>query len=274
MTYKTILAVISAAAEAGSAPLGPIALDLAARWKAHLTVFILVPHITMPVYAGTMDGGVVLLEEDSEGKKRAEQVAQSIERSARANGVRLSTIVASDPFDAITARLVAAGRLHDISLIRQNAHTSQATIEALLFETGRPCLLCPEGVAAPLDLSRVMIGWDGSLQASRTVFQAMPVLTAAKSVEVVTVTGEKPIDAQCQAADLARFLSEHGITVGTIDLPNAYKTGSMLLDHARTIDATVLMMGAYAHSRLRQFFFGGATSTVLSDAKLPILLGH
>jgi nucleotide-binding universal stress UspA family protein len=254
--------------------LGPIALDLAARWKAHLTVFIMVPHLPLPVYAGTMDGGVVLLEEDSEGKVRAEQLAQSIERSARANGVRLTTIVASDPFDAIMSHLVAIGRLHDISLIRQNAHTSQATIEALLFETGRPCLLCPETVAAPLDLSRVLIGWDGSLQASRTVFKALPLLAAAKSVEVVTVTGEKPIDAFCQAADLARLLSEHGITVGTIDLPNAYSTGTMLLDHARTIDATVLMMGAYAHSRLRQFFFGGATSTVLADAKLPILMGH
>lgn len=272
--YKTLLAVISAVAEAGSAPLGPIALDLAARWKAHLTVLIIVPHVAMPVYAGTAEGGVVLLEEDMEGKKRAEQVAQSIERSARANGVRLSTIVASDPFDAIMSRLVAVGRLHDLSLIRQNAHTSQMTIEALLFETGRPCLLCPEGVAAPLNLSRMLVGWDGSLQASRTVFQAMPLLVAAKSVSVVTVTGEKPIDKYCQAADLARLLSEHDIRVSTIDLPNAYKTGSMLLDHARTIDATVLVMGAYAHSRLRQFFFGGATSTVLADARLPVLIGH
>jgi nucleotide-binding universal stress UspA family protein len=45
---------------------------------------------------------------------------------------------------------------------------------------------------------------------------------------------------------------------------------------ARCIDvhADLLVMGAYGHSRLREWVLGGATRHVLQHAQLPLLLRH
>lgn len=44
--------------------------------------------------------------------------------------------------------------------------------------------------------------------------------------------------------------------------------------HAMDINADLLVMGAYGHSRLREFILGGATQAILADTRLPVLLSH
>ncbi len=274
MNYKSILALMTPGGEAGTTPVTQIALDLAARWKAHLSLMIMVPQIPSHVASGIGDGAVIVLQDDTEGIKQAEQLSAAIDRKARANGVTASSTIARDAFDSNMARLAAIGRMHDLILIRKDEKISQYTIEMALFETGRPCLLMPPGTPTMLSLKKVLIAWDGSLPSSRAVHEAMPILLAAKSVEIVTISGEKDLKKLCNGADLARLLSAHGLTVSATDLPSEYKAGNMILDHAQSRGADLLVAGAYAHSRLRQMFFGGVTSTVLANAKLPVLMAH
>jgi nucleotide-binding universal stress UspA family protein len=274
MAYKSILAVMTPEGEAGTTPLTPIALDLAARWKAHLSLMIMVPQIADYIASGIGAGAVVVLKDDVEGIKNAKALSEGIERKARANGVTVSIIIAKESFEANMAHLAATGRLHDLVLVRKDEKISQLMIETALFETGRPCLLVPPGAPDMLPLKKALIAWDGSLPSSRAVHEAMPLLLGAKTVEIVTISGEKDLQMHCKGADLARLLTAHQLTVSATDLPSEYKAGSMILDHAQSREADLLVIGAYAHSRFRQMFFGGVTSTVLADARLPVLMTH
>ncbi len=274
MSYKTILAVITPIGEAGTAPLMPIALDLAARWKAHLTLMIMVPQITTFIDGGMGSGGYVTVENNTEGIKQAEELKDRIDRQTRVNGVTVTSTIAKEAFDTNIARMVATGRIHDLILMRRDEHLAQYMIEAALFETGRPCLLVPAGTPTGMPLKKALIAWDGGLQSSRAVHEAMPILKHAKSVEIVTISGEKDLRNTCSGADLARLLTAHDLTVTATDLPTEYASGTMLLDYAQAGKIDFLVVGAYAHSRFRQMIFGGVTSTIMADARLPVLMAH
>jgi nucleotide-binding universal stress UspA family protein len=274
MSYRTILAVIAPETEEGAMPIAPIVLDLAARWKAHLTALFAVSNVTIPV-GGIEPGGMIMaLEENVEGVKQAKKLASAIEVSARANGVTASTEVHSAPFDNLLSELAATGRLHDLIVARKTEATSPLLIETLLFETTRPCLFVPDGIAGPLDLRKVMIAWDGGRESARAVHLALPILAKAKEIAIVTVSGEKTIGRNAAGADCARMLARHDIMVETRDLPHKGKAGDVLLDHAMANRFDLLVSGAYAHSRLRHFIFGGVTTALLADARLPLLMAH
>ena len=104
----------------------------------------------------------------------------------------------------------------------------------------------------------------------------MPLLSAAKRVEVVTVLGEKEI-AQRGAADLKAHFARHGLTIeyNELNFPtDGQRLSDVLQNHAADRGAGMLVMGAYGHSRFREFVLGGATRGVLDDLRMPIFLSH
>jgi nucleotide-binding universal stress UspA family protein len=274
MTYRSILALVSLTGEAKDAAIGPIALDLAARWKAHLTMFIPVPHRAMPIYAAAPGGAAIILEEDSEGLNQARQIADRIQRAANANGVTVKIVIENKDYDGVLKSLAAAARLCDLSLLRTSTVIVQDGVEALLFGSGRPVLIVPHEASSPLMLSNAMIAWDGGLESARAVHAALPILEKAKAVEIVTITGEKDLIAHANGAELARMLARRDISVTATDLPMAETAAKRLLDHATLKHCDLIVAGAYGHSRWRQFLFGGVTTTLLTDAKVPVLMAH
>lgn len=148
------------------------------------------------------------------------------------------------------------------------------TAELTVFGSGRPALLVPEGAAEP-SFERVMIAWDGSRAAARAVADARDFLDRAQAITVVSVTDEKPVADGRPAARLAEYLQRGGrqVTVEEIrggDRPIA----AVLQDHARNCRAGLMVMGAFGHSRFREFILGGATRGVLRKLELPVLLSH
>ena len=274
MSYKTILAVLTPNGEAGPAPLMPTALDLAARWQAHLTLMIMVPQITTYIDGGVGYAGYVSVEDDLVGVKKANEMKDAIDHQARSNGVTVTTMVAREAFDLNMARFVANGRLHDVILMRRDETLAQYLVEAALFETGRPCLMVPVARPNMVALKKILVAWDGTLQSSRAVHEAMPLLKHAETIEIITISGEKNLKSHCSGADLARLLTAHDLVVTATDLPAEHKAGNMLMDYALAKDIDLLVTGAYAHSRFRQMIFGGVTSTLLAEARLPVLMAH
>ena len=119
------------------------------------------------------------------------------------------------------------------------------------------------------------IAWDFSRPAARAVADAMPILIQAGVVRVVTVSNEKTIATKRSLADLKRHLGLHGIDVAVDDESAAGRSiGETLAQYADAFTLDLLVMGAYGHSRFRDFLLGGATQSMTASPALPIFLSH
>lgn len=167
-------------------------------------------------------------------------------------------------------------RLHDLTIVPVAPDLEYEVVaEGLAFDSGRPVLLLPPTGASGKVMERVLIGWDGSRSATRALAESMPFCQAAKSVEVAVVTGEKRLDADGVSDDLLRHLGLHDIKAEFTKVPaHGRDAGPALMDHGVETGAGLLVIGAYGHSRTREFMLGGATRTVLGEPRLPILMAH
>ncbi len=194
-------------------------------------------------------------------------------------GVRADRRLQKLAADSIASSLAERARFSDVTLVPVKSHDSRSEniIETLLFESGRPLLLCPEQRAGELraEFENVMIAWDHSARAARAVADAMPILQAATEVRIVTATDEKTAAIMQSGADLVDHLREHGVFASfeTVRV-NGSSIGKVLGSwaHAHAIDAIV--MGAYHHSRLNEIVWGGVTKTVMGEPPCWVMMSH
>ncbi len=169
--------------------------------------------------------------------------------------------------------LARRGRLADLVIVRgplAEGGFSQA-VETAMFATGRPLLMVPETLPERLGMS-LAIAWDGTFGAARAAGAALPLLSRAETVTIVTADMEK---AGTKPSELADYLAEHGISARTwAFLPDEGALGERLLGEAETAGADMLVMGAYGHSRLREMVFGGVTRSVTAKSKIPVFMAH
>lgn len=145
--------------------------------------------------------------------------------------------------------------------------------EDMLFASGRPCLLLPDGWPAESGTGRrIVVGWNGSREATRSIAAAMPFLVEAETVRLVVaprapggVYGADP------GADMAAHLARHGVPV-VVESSSAEEAGEALLRRCAEVEADLLVMGAMGRSRISEFVFGGATRTVFAAARLPLFV--
>jgi nucleotide-binding universal stress UspA family protein len=175
--------------------------------------------------------------------------------------------------DAAVAQLA---RLYDISVLARPTPDSPVArrqlLETVLFESGRPILISPP--EPPQSLARrIMIAWNGSTETTRAISLAMAFLAKAEWVLVFAVDGamvEGP-----GAEDVRRMLIRSGIAAEarTKD-SNARTAGQTILAEAQRESVDLVIKGAYTHSRLRQMIFGGATSHLINETTIPVLMAH
>jgi len=175
------------------------------------------------------------------------------------------------------AFLGAYGRVFDVTVLGRpdgsNGQTRLSTVEAALFETGRPVLIAPPSIPRTLG-ETVVIAWNRSTETARAVLGALPLLEKAGRIVVLEledwgVPGPS-------ASELVRSLSRRGITRAeamTVPDPNN-RPGETILSEAVALGCDLLVKGAYTQSRLRQMFFGGATSHILGNTTIPVLMAH
>lgn len=136
--------------------------------------------------------------------------------------------------------------------------------------------MLPEASAArEFGLDRVLIGWDFSRAAARAVSDAIPIMEKAREVCILTVTNEKVIPSRRSSSELAKNLSKHGIDVVVEEVDAAGRAiGRVFAEQVASRRADLLVMGAYGHSRFREFVLGGATRSILTKPPIPVLLSH
>jgi nucleotide-binding universal stress UspA family protein len=139
------------------------------------------------------------------------------------------------------------------------------------MEVGRPVLVAPPGFER-LAAKRVVVAWKDTREARRAVHDALPFLVRAEQVHVAVAGHEARREG---GADVAAYLASHGVSVAT-RLLHQPEIGAAdeILRFARREDADLIVMGAYGHSRLREWVFGGATRDMLQGTSLCCLMSH
>jgi nucleotide-binding universal stress UspA family protein len=178
--------------------------------------------------------------------------------------------------------IIKYGRLTDIVVMGRPSGEEAgdqvlSRMEDALFGAGQPVLLVPNGMAQT-SLDRLvsgpaLISWNGSIEATRAISQALDLLRGMNDVRVLSVKeGKKD---RHPASDLVRYLAWEGVTAAMIE--PSQTTGSaaeQILATAKTIGAGFVLMGGYSHGRLRQLMLGGVTSHMMDHADLPVLMAH
>jgi len=171
--------------------------------------------------------------------------------------------------------VASAGRLSDLVVLARPLPNrdlpSPVTVNAAILDTGRPLLLAPPTAPAHVG-QNIALFWNGSPQAARAVYFALPFLGRAARVMVLAAHEE---ETATPAEGLVGYLAKHGVEAGcrifAAGGPGS-EVGRGLLAEAEREGADLVVMGAFTHSRLRQLILGGVTRLVLTGAKLPVLL--
>jgi nucleotide-binding universal stress UspA family protein len=175
--------------------------------------------------------------------------------------------------------LVEYARLRDLTIVPvpESDSLQHTYAKSVIFGSGRPTLITPyvRKRAGHFQLNTVVVAWDFSRPAARAVADALPLLEKAKQVRVVTVTNEKIIDTKRSGEELAKHLARHGVQVVLDNVDAAGRgIGQVLESYIASTNADIIVMGAYGHSRVRDFILGGATKSMLSRPPAPIFLSH
>lgn len=261
MSIRSILVVLSG--EAGDAARLEQAFALAGLYRSQVSALHVKPSPVTYVASTdfTMPASVI-----ADMQAAIAETAAKAESQARAAAARAG-IAIDWRCEEGDETIVAAIHSHyaDLSVV------APALARDLVFAASGPVLAVNDGMQARLP-KHILIAWNGSREAARAVRDALPVLAEAEAVDVLVVDppGDRPI-----GQDLARLLARHGITVELRErIAGESDPESVILEEARIAGADLLVMGAYGHSRLREWVLGGATEMALKNTATPVLLAH
>jgi nucleotide-binding universal stress UspA family protein len=150
--------------------------------------------------------------------------------------------------------------------------------EDVILSCSRPVLVVPYAGRRPDRLGEhVLVAWNGSRQAGRAVEEALPLMNASSAVTVLLVDPDDELADVELAQDLVAHLGRHGLNARTQVIRRDLATSAVsntILTQVAELDADLLVMGAYSHSRFREIILGGVTRDILRDMNVPVLMAH
>jgi nucleotide-binding universal stress UspA family protein len=144
----------------------------------------------------------------------------------------------------------------------------------LAIEAGRPVLIVPN-VPEALTARRIVLAWKDSREARRAMTDALPLFKRAEEVLVVEICApEDEDDAKIRTRDVAAALARHGVNAVAKVEAHATPSAHQILRQASLIGADLIVCGAYGHSRLGEWVFGGVTRDLLAQTDRYLLFSH
>jgi nucleotide-binding universal stress UspA family protein len=227
-----------------------------------------------------MTGGMlarIARELEATTTAKSAELETYLERRAAAAGIAHELMRVPQQWPAGAADPARLGRVSDLCVLglQQGGAEPRMAIEDWIFGAGRPCLLYPETSTHAFSLENVLICWDFSRSAARAMNDALPLLHNAGAVHVAVFRGEKEIPASDTGAAAVGFLAAHGVQATAKEVETGGRTiGQAILDHAASISADLIVLGAFGHSRFQEFLLGGATKALLDTSPIPLLMSH
>ena len=254
------------------------AIRLAQTHDAHLVALHPVAPFEPPGYVLAEVGPAMVEAQKRAAAMEMARVESEFNRCASAAGfgnIEMRTAI-DDPVDAMTLH----ARYADLVVIGQAEADSGSNLpmdfpERLVLAAGRPVLILPSvGDFASIG-KRILVAWSPSREATRAVTDAIPMLRLAASVHVMAVNPKRSEHGSVAGADIGLYLARHGVRVEVkSDFGAEIDIGNELLSRAADLEADLIVMGGYGHSRLKEWVLGGATRTILASMTSPVLMSH
>lgn len=283
MMYKSVLTVICLPADAEAAITA--AAQISTANDGHLDVLALGVDHTQAGYS-YIGAGAVLMQVSVDRAEADARAAEAAARKALAEqgpDLRWSLETAISQVGTVADVVANTARFVDLVVLPRpygpgRGVDSEAVVEASLFEGHAPVLILPDDakamrLAAP---RRIAIAWNQSAEAMNAVRKALPLLKAADMVDITVVD---PPSHGPERSDpggmLCQMLVRHGVKAEVSVLARSLpRVSEVLMQHTTDINADLLVMGAYGHSRLREAVLGGATRSMLEKSRIPVFMAH
>ena len=241
----------------------------------HVTTFaVKIPQMISPFGSLMLDvpGMVRVAEERSRAESRRLGGVVQKAGSAIVLDLHQREVVLGAALDAAADE----ARYYDLSVLPWSGDSiaAQDMTQAVVFGSGRPTIAVPPK-ARPETLNHLAVAWDGSRVAARALGDALGLLPEGGRITVLTVQDEKPLAGPGIAQMLASSLEKRGFAAQAQEIALGDRAiAAALQDAALDAGASLLAMGGFGHSRIRDFILGGATKGVFSDLRLPVLISH
>ncbi|MFA7416196.1 MAG: universal stress protein [Rhizobium sp.] len=280
MGYKTILAVLDTPKDAKQ--ITEFSIALAEQYGSHVIGLHAESLAAVPLVAPMEipDPATVQALQDMAHAETVDIEKLFRDRSAR-NGTshEWRSFISSAGFNA--SSLIDSARAVDLVVAAQGENSllseTRADLEHFLFESGRPVLLVPYILKEPKPIKRVLVAWNGSREAARATFDALPFLKAADAVEIFSVDPPETStqSASMAGAEIAATLARHGVNITVVRQETDTLPASAAIEN-RLSDSSIdlLVMGAYSHKRWWEMLFGGVTRTLLDSMTALTLLSR
>lgn len=281
MAYKSLLTV--ACSTEGVPGTVTAAAQIAQAMDAHLDALALGVDRTQVGYSYVGSGAVVIAAamDRAEAEAREAEAALNAGLNAQAPSLRFSVESVVTQLGALTDVVAARARYSDLVILplpygKGRGVEDEAITEAALFEGMSPVLVVPPAGMKSAEPKRIVLAWNQSREALVAARRAMPFLKRADTVQIVVVD---PPTHGAERSDpgglLCQLLVRHGVRAEVSVLARTLpRVSEVLARQVRDVDAEMLVMGAYGHSRFREAILGGATRYMLESAEVPIFLAH
>ena len=257
------------------------AFSLAKVFDAHVTGVHLIPYPIIPVYGGvyppyTSYSAAIQIEKT---EADTNYLKESFEKIASKLNV---------PFDWKTMEgidvdyVINNARYVDLVVSpqgysRYGEHEPQRVNDYFTTHLGRPLLMIPDLKKVFKLPKNIIIAWSESLEATRAVHDALPLLELAENIQIVSVSKNDKDEKRCMiyCDDLRTHLAHHGLKTSVVSPPRSPKgVGETILETALEYDADLIVMGAYGHSRFKEIILGGTTKHLLDNSMIPLFLSN
>lgn len=279
MSYKSLLTVLTDL-EGIERALGA-AVAVAQQEDAHLDVLCVGVDRTQVGYY--YEGAAVFAYQTTLDQARgaAQEILQAVRAYLGRQDIRWSAEGVVSQIGSLSQLVALRARFSDLVILPQpyraeRQQEAEIVLEAGLFEGQAPVLVLPEG-ELPLPIGRrIALAWNQSDESLSAARKALPFLRRADLVNITVIDppahGPERSD---PGGALSQMLARQGVKAEVSVLAKTLpRISEVIARHARDIDADLVVMGAYGHSRFREAILGGATRNTLESAEIPVLMAR
>ncbi len=279
MTYQSITTVIHDLDESHAALEWAIAASRA--WGAHLNIICAGVDHSDPGYYYAGAQAIAVQENLSVAQSAASQIEDMIKTRLATEDILWDCEAVTVMLNGLEPFIADHARFFDLAILPKPYGADRSRIDVTIFETclfgaDIPVIVVPDGAPFVAEPKTILVGWDDGAEALAACRAALPFFAKAVATDICII--DPPLDRQDRSdpgGRLAHMIARHGASASiTVAAKGPDSIAAELLRRGMEKDASLLVMGAYGHSRLREAMLGGATRDILQTTSLPILMAH
>src|ERR1700731_2422413 len=266
--------------QAARDPARDFAVTIAEIFDAHLAAVAFAYAPDFPGYVMLEIPPDIVAQMIAESEKAALAAIERFEAAARRSLISAEHRLIKTAGATAPVLLSTLARRFDLSVLMQsepNGVDNDDMIEIALFESGRPLIVVPYIQKDGLKPDHVVCCWDGSRAATRAINDGLPLLTKATTVDLLIVLNEKTDTApnEIRGVEMAKHLARHDVKVEIVTVPAAdIDVTNAILSYVADVSGTLIVMGGYSHTKLREMILGGVTRGMLQSMTVPVFMSH